>query len=159
MPYRLNCQNGSLCEKSPNTEFFLVCIFPFSLQKKLHIWTPFTQWWFFFARTPSKTFFAQWPRTGIKLFHVGDPYQIESSLSICSSNQLDWFLFDRELRHERVEHGSTFTNKYCKTRVREHTLLRKWFFKAWNVQKQTIIDFGIQKTLFTKENGKILVSS
>ena len=24
-----------------------------------------------------------------------------------------------------------------------------------NVQKQTMIDFGVQKTLFTKENGKI----
>ena len=29
----------SLCEKCPNTEFFLVLIFPHSDQKKLRIWT------------------------------------------------------------------------------------------------------------------------
>ena len=33
----------SLCEKCPNTEFFLVRIFPYSAQKKLRIWTLFTQ--------------------------------------------------------------------------------------------------------------------
>ena len=40
----------SLCEKCPNTEFFLVHIFPYSdrtqentTQKKLRIWTLFTQ--------------------------------------------------------------------------------------------------------------------
>ena len=39
-----------LCEKCPNTEFFLVCIFPYSVrirentdQKKLRTWTIFTQ--------------------------------------------------------------------------------------------------------------------
>ena len=35
---------GSLREKCPNTEFFLVRIFPHSDQKKLRIWTLFTQW-------------------------------------------------------------------------------------------------------------------
>ena len=41
----------SLREKCPNTEFFLVRIFPYSVrkrentnQKKLRIWTLFTQW-------------------------------------------------------------------------------------------------------------------
>ena len=40
-----------LCEKCPNTEFFLVSIFSYSVrirentdQKKLRIWTLFTQW-------------------------------------------------------------------------------------------------------------------
>ena len=43
--------NKALCEMCPNTEFFLVCIFPYSVrmrentdQKKLRIWTFFTQW-------------------------------------------------------------------------------------------------------------------
>ena len=42
----------ALCEKCPNMEFFLVCVFPYSVQireqtdqKKLRIWTLFTQWW------------------------------------------------------------------------------------------------------------------
>ena len=42
---------GSVCEKCPNTEFFLVRISPYSVrmsentdQKKLHIWTLFKQW-------------------------------------------------------------------------------------------------------------------
>ena len=41
----------SLCEKCPNTEFILVRIFPYSVrqrentnQRKLRIWTLFTQW-------------------------------------------------------------------------------------------------------------------
>ena len=41
----------ALREKCPSTEFFLVCIFPYSVrmqantdQKKLRIWTLFTQW-------------------------------------------------------------------------------------------------------------------
>ena len=35
--------NDTLCEKCPNTEFFLVRILPYSDQKKLRIWTHFTQ--------------------------------------------------------------------------------------------------------------------
>ena len=42
---------ATLPEKCPNTEFFLVCIFLYSVQiqentdqKKLRIWTLFTQW-------------------------------------------------------------------------------------------------------------------
>ena len=39
----------SLCERCPNTEFFLVHIFLYSEQKRLGIWTHFTQWdtWMF----------------------------------------------------------------------------------------------------------------
>ena len=33
-----------------------------------------------------------------QLFHDGGLYHTE----ICSANQWDWFLFDRDLRHERV---------------------------------------------------------
>ena len=36
----------TLSQKCPNTEFFLVRIFPYSDQKKLRIWTLFTQWYF-----------------------------------------------------------------------------------------------------------------
>ena len=36
----------SLREKCPNTEFFMVRIFLYSDQKKLRIWTLFTQWFF-----------------------------------------------------------------------------------------------------------------
>ena len=48
-----NTWEGALREKDPNTEFFLVCIFPYSVemlenadQKKFRIWTPFSQWSF-----------------------------------------------------------------------------------------------------------------
>ena len=44
-------KTGELCEMCPNTEFFLVHIIPYSVrmqentdQKKLRIWTLFTQW-------------------------------------------------------------------------------------------------------------------
>ena len=40
--YYLNFYDGSLCEKWPDTEFFLVRIFLYSDQKKLRIWTLFT---------------------------------------------------------------------------------------------------------------------
>ena len=35
----------TLREKCPNTKFFLVCIFLYSDQKKLCIWSLFTQWY------------------------------------------------------------------------------------------------------------------
>ena len=48
--YLFHLPKLSLCEKCPNTEFFLVLIFPYSVrirenkdQKKLRIWTFFTQ--------------------------------------------------------------------------------------------------------------------
>ena len=40
----LNFGFDSWREKRPNTKFFLVCIFLYSDQKKLHIWTLLTQW-------------------------------------------------------------------------------------------------------------------
>ena len=49
--FKLKQTNQTLREKCPNTEFFLVRIFPYSVQmrentdqKKLRIWTPFAQW-------------------------------------------------------------------------------------------------------------------
>ena len=38
----------------------------------------------------------------LKLFHDGVPYYIETSLLICRAIQLTGFLYDRILRHERV---------------------------------------------------------
>ena len=42
----------TLCKRCPNTELFLVCVFPYSVQirenidqKKLRIWILFTQWY------------------------------------------------------------------------------------------------------------------
>ena len=50
----MNFVNYALREKCPNTEFFLVRIFLYSVQiqentdqEKLHIWRLFTQWWLF----------------------------------------------------------------------------------------------------------------
>ena len=38
-----------------------------------------------------------------KLFHDGSPYYIETNQSIdLQSKSMDWFLYDRDLRHERV---------------------------------------------------------
>ena len=42
--FGLNMKRYSLREKCPNTKFFLVRIFLYSDQKKLHIWTLFMQW-------------------------------------------------------------------------------------------------------------------
>ena len=37
------------------------------------------------------------------LFHDGGPYHIETSSLICIANLLaDWFLYDRDLGHEKV---------------------------------------------------------
>ena len=37
------------------------------------------------------------------LFHDGGPYDIEASPLIWSTNQwTDWFLYDRDLRHEKA---------------------------------------------------------
>ena len=38
----------------------------------------------------------------LKLFHDRVPYYIETSLMICRANQLTGFLYDRILRHEKV---------------------------------------------------------
>ena len=44
----------------------------------------------------------------LKLFHDGSPYHIETSPLIWSidllSKSIDWFLYDRDLRHERVSY-------------------------------------------------------
>ena len=58
-------RKNSLREKCPNTEFFLGRIFLYSDQKKLRIWTIFTQWltdkalslwtlWYFSLKVPAK---------------------------------------------------------------------------------------------------------
>ena len=44
----------TLREKCPNKEFFLVCIFLYSDQKKLRIWTLFTQCKFRFSNASAK---------------------------------------------------------------------------------------------------------
>ena len=37
-------------------------------------------------------------------FHEAGPYNIETSPLICSVNKLDWFLYNRDLPHERVKY-------------------------------------------------------
>ena len=41
----------------------------------------------------------------MELFHDGGRHHIETSPLICScsANQMDWFLYDNGLRHERVK--------------------------------------------------------
>ena len=53
-----------------------------------------------------------WERCGslFQLFHDGGPYQIETSPLICRANErTGWFLYDRDLRHERVRSNITET--------------------------------------------------
>ena len=41
---------------------------------------------------------------GVKLFHDGSPYNIETSSLICRPSQwTEWFLYDQDLCHERVK--------------------------------------------------------
>ena len=49
---------------------------------------------------------------------------------VCEECQWDIFA-DEHLKN--FYYGSTLTNKYCKTGVHEHTLLRSWFVKTWNI--------------------------
>ena len=50
-----------------------------------------------------------------ELFHGGGSYHIETSPLICRANQLtiDWFLFDKNLRHERINHKFSFPFHYA----------------------------------------------
>ena len=36
------------------------------------------------------------------LFHDGDPYHAETSSLFCRAKSMDWFLYDKDLRHEGV---------------------------------------------------------
>ena len=48
-----------------------------------------------------------------QLFHDGSLYHIETSPLIWS---IDWFLYDRNIRHERVKRSNIVINKKCKNR-------------------------------------------
>ena len=52
---------------------------------------------------------TRWP-SQVQLFYDGDPYDIETSPLICSAKSNDWFLYDRDLRHERVKSVNKYLN-------------------------------------------------
>ena len=46
------------------------------------------------------------------LFHNGGPYHTETSPLIYSANQWTGFLYDRDLRHERVKRKAQLISKF-----------------------------------------------
>ena len=47
------------------------------------------------------------------LFRDGGSYHKETNLLICNAKSLDWFLYDRDLHHERVNLGFILLTLAC----------------------------------------------
>ena len=97
--------SNSLCEKCPNTESFLVVIFPYSdkvrentNQKKLRIWTLFTQWlqYIYFPKSLEVKATKQWNLTCQWII----PTVIYLSSRIMETLVPDLFLFFKKALNE-----------------------------------------------------------